>query len=135
MAAVEGAEMKSRELKKRLASEREAGLGRGRRGHTVELRGAVASYVREERLRGRTDQDIASELGASRGALARWAGPVGSGSECRGSLVPIAVRRTPPREMALGSVGARCVIVGPRGLQVLVADLSAAAELLERLGW
>ena len=129
--------MKSRELRQRLASEREAGLGRGRRGYTYELREAVASYVRQERARGRTDPHIAEELGAARGALVRWAGPVGAGSRATGRLLPVAVTPTPtPTIQAEDDADStRCVIVGPRGLRVVVADLSAAAELLERLGW
>ncbi len=41
--------MKSRELRQRPAAERDAGLGRGRRGQAYELREVVASYVRQER--------------------------------------------------------------------------------------
>ena len=107
---------------RREIGERQSPRGRLRR----ELRQRCEHYASLRAAAGRSQQEIASELGVSAMTVQRWlrtrSGPA--------ALVPVRVV-APPRTVA---VPAGAVVTTPRGLRIEGLDLDAVSMLVARFG-
>lgn len=109
--------MDTGELRRRLRKGR-----RGRRGwYPAELREAALAHVSEAKQAGKTEAQIASELGMSLATLQYWR----AGARRKGQLVPVTIAA----EAALTSA----LVVECGSLRVHGLDLGGVAELLRRL--
>jgi hypothetical protein len=102
----------------------------GKRGRTTripdDVRAAVLAYVEQERARGRSRNDVATELGLSSSVLARW---TGGRRRVRGKIVPVRVVAKP-----VPTDATTLRIVSPSGYRIEGLSLRDAVEVVRALG-